>query len=78
MDLYINTIMAIAASLHPITLPFSMYFWAQVPFQTILDFGIYIIWPQFDTPQVPWEEYFNTPSYTAGTVVEKKQKVVIK
>jgi len=53
--------MAIVSCLHPITLPFSAYFWAQVPFQAILDFGLYLIWPQFDTPQVPWEEFFNAP-----------------
>jgi hypothetical protein len=68
--------MAIAYSLHPITLPFSMYFWAQIPFQTILDFGIYLIWPQFDTPQVPWHEFFNEPAEIAGTQTFKETSTV--
>lgn len=51
---YANIMMAAAMTLHPITFPMSMYFWAQIPFNVVLDFAIYPFFPQFDTPQIPW------------------------
>lgn len=56
LALYNNIIMATALALHPITLPFAFYFIGQLPFQIILDVFVYPFFPQFDTPQVPWEE----------------------
>ena len=54
LALYSNFMMAVVTLGHPITLPFSMYWWSQVPIQAILDLIVYPIWPQFDTPQIPW------------------------
>lgn len=59
MAMYANIMMAAALSLHPITLPFSLFFYSQLPFQMVLDLIVYPIWPQFDTPQLPWYEFFN-------------------
>lgn len=54
--------MTCALVLHPITLPFSFYYMAQLPFQFVLDIFVYPFYPQFDTPQLPWHEYFNANS----------------
>jgi len=56
---YANIMMAAVMSFHPITLPFSLFWYSQLPFQAVLDLIVYPIWPQFDTPQLPWYEYFN-------------------
>ena len=59
LALYNNLMMATTLLLHPISLPFAFYFIGQLPFQFVLDIFVYPLFPQFDTPQVPWHEYFN-------------------
>jgi len=51
---FANMIMMAAMMLHPITFAVSFYWVAQLPFNAILEFLIYPIFPQFDTPQIPW------------------------
>lgn len=62
LALYNNMMMATALLFHPISAPFALYYIAQIPFQFILDIFIYPFYPQFDTPQLPWHEYFNKDS----------------
>jgi len=59
LSLYNNMMMATSLLMHPISLPFAFYFIGQLPFQFVLDIFVYPLLPQFDTPQVPWHEYFN-------------------
>lgn len=59
LALYNNMMMATTLLMHPISLPFAFYFIGQLPFQFVLDIFVYPVFPQFDTPQVPWHEYFN-------------------
>lgn len=59
LALYNNMMMATTLLLHPISLPFAFYFIGQLPFQFVLDLFVYPVFPQFDTPQVPWHEYFD-------------------
>ena len=59
LALYNNIMMATTLLMHPISLPFAFYFIGQLPFQFVLDIFVYPFFPQFDTPQVPWHEYFN-------------------
>jgi hypothetical protein len=47
---YNNIMMFLSLVWHPITLPFSFYYLAQLPFQTILDIFVYPLFPQLDTP----------------------------
>lgn len=58
LALYTNFMAAVSLSFHPITIPFSLYYWAQLPAQIVLDIFIYPWLPQFDTPQIPWYEFF--------------------
>jgi len=50
LALYAHAFMASAMLLHPITLSIGMYWFAQLPFQVILDLFVYPFLPQFDTP----------------------------
>lgn len=59
LNFYANLMMSIVSSFHPITLPIGMYYITQLPIQMILDLIVYPVWPQFDTPQIPWWEFFN-------------------
>lgn len=59
LALYNNFMMATVACFHPITLPFGALWLAQLPFQLVLDGLIYIIFPEFDTPQLPFYEFFD-------------------
>ena len=61
LSLYANAIMASAMLLHPLTFSFGFYWFAQLPFQVVLDLFVYPFFPQFDTPQVPWGEYLKEP-----------------
>lgn len=59
LALWNNFMMAMLLMWHPITFPWSMYFWVQLPYQLVLDGIVYPIFPALDTPQIPWHEYFN-------------------
>ena len=45
LALYNNFMMAVILMFHPITLPWSMYFWTQIPYQFVLDMIVYPIFP---------------------------------
>ena len=57
LSAYANMVMGAAMLLHPITFNLAWFWYAQLPFQVILDFFVYPFFPQFDTPQIPWQEY---------------------
>lgn len=59
LGLYNNFMMATVACFHPITLPFAFLWLSQLPFQGLLDGLIYIIFPEFDTPQLPFYDFFD-------------------
>ena len=59
LSMYNNFMMACILVWHPMLLPWSVYYWTQLPFQFILDVLVYPIFPVLDTPQIPWYEYFN-------------------
>lgn len=62
LSLYANAMMGAAMLLHPITFSIAWFFYGQLPFQIILDLFVYPFFPQFDTPQIPWNEYLDDPS----------------
>lgn len=56
--LYVNFLMAIIFAAHPMTISLSWYFLFQIPAALLFETIIYPIFPQFDTPYIPWIDFF--------------------
>jgi hypothetical protein len=55
--LYMNIIMAIVFSLHPMTMIIGWFFLFQVPIGLLFEAVVYPLFPQYDTPYIPWTVY---------------------
>jgi len=56
-QLYANIMMSIVFSLHPMTMVLGWFFLFQVPAGILFELVIYPIFPQYDTPYIPWTVY---------------------
>ena len=56
--LYANIMMSIVLALHPLTFIPSWFFLFQVPAGILFELAIYPLFPQYDTPYIPWTTYF--------------------
>ena len=55
--LYANIMMFLALAIHPLTFIPSWFFLFQIPIGIIFETIVYPIFPQYDTPYVPWTTY---------------------
>lgn len=50
VSILVNLLMGIALSGHPFTLPTAVYYFAQLPFDSFLEYLVYPIFPQTESP----------------------------
>jgi hypothetical protein len=51
--------MAVVFSLHPMTMILGWFFLFQVPAGLLFELVVYPLFPQFDTPYIPWTAYID-------------------
>ena len=54
-----NGILGAALSQHPKTLPYGVFYLIQVPIEIVLEYILFMWWPQYEVPYVPWDRYLS-------------------